>query len=122
MLPRNHPDRVHIAFDDHGLIANAGLVPPIILDHHLGMGEWGHARLGCHRPPMGFRIATFDELQPSVDRQRSRADSEHEPVSGPKTAPASWKPNSGGSTTDGDYTQPCLNSYRWLEEKPQCRP
>ena len=24
MLPRNHPDRIRIAFDDHRLVANAG--------------------------------------------------------------------------------------------------
>ncbi len=24
MRPRNHPDRIQIAFDDHGLVANAG--------------------------------------------------------------------------------------------------
>ena len=28
MLPRNHPDRIQIAFDDHGLVANAGLILP----------------------------------------------------------------------------------------------
>ena len=25
MLPRHHPDRIRIAFDDHRLVANAGL-------------------------------------------------------------------------------------------------
>jgi len=35
VLPRNDPDRIQIAFDDHRLVANAGL----ILDHHLGLGE-----------------------------------------------------------------------------------
>ena len=25
MLPRSHPDRIHIAFDDHRLVNNAGL-------------------------------------------------------------------------------------------------
>ena len=28
MLPRNHPDRIHVAFDDHRLVANAGLLLP----------------------------------------------------------------------------------------------
>ena len=28
MLPRNHPDRIQIAFDDHRLVANAGLILP----------------------------------------------------------------------------------------------
>ena len=26
MLPRNHPDRICIVFDDHRLVANAGLL------------------------------------------------------------------------------------------------
>ena len=26
MLPRNHPDGIHIAFDDHRLVNNAGLI------------------------------------------------------------------------------------------------
>ena len=28
MLPRNHPDRMQIAFDDHRLVAHAGLILP----------------------------------------------------------------------------------------------
>ena len=35
MLPRNHPDRIKIAFDDHRLVANAGLLVPATLAHHL---------------------------------------------------------------------------------------
>ena len=31
MLPRNHPDRIQIAFDDHRLVANAGLLLPATL-------------------------------------------------------------------------------------------
>ena len=31
MLPRNHPDRIQIAFDDHRLVANAGLLLPVTL-------------------------------------------------------------------------------------------
>ena len=39
MLPRNYPDRIHVAFDDHRLVANAGLILPVTLAHHLGLGE-----------------------------------------------------------------------------------
>ena len=39
MLPRNDPDRIQIAFDDHRLVANAGLILPVTLAHHLGLGE-----------------------------------------------------------------------------------
>ena len=28
MLPLEHPDRIQIAFDDHRLVANAGLLLP----------------------------------------------------------------------------------------------
>ena len=39
MLPPERPDRIHIAFDDHRLVANAGLILPVTLAHHLGLGE-----------------------------------------------------------------------------------
>ena len=39
MLPRNHPDRIRIGFDDHRLVANAGLLLPATLAQHLGLGE-----------------------------------------------------------------------------------
>ena len=39
MLPRNDPDRIHIAFDDRRLVANAGLLLPVTLAHRLGLGE-----------------------------------------------------------------------------------
>ena len=39
MLPRNHPERIHVAFDDHRLVANAGLILPAILALRLGLGE-----------------------------------------------------------------------------------
>ena len=39
MLPLEHPDRIDVAFDDHRLVANAGLILPVTLAHHLGLGE-----------------------------------------------------------------------------------
>ena len=39
MLARNHPDRIRIAFDDHRLVANAGLLLPVTLAQHLGLRE-----------------------------------------------------------------------------------
>ena len=33
------PDRIHVAFDDHRLVANAGLLLPVTLARHLGLGE-----------------------------------------------------------------------------------
>ena len=37
MLPRNHPDRIRIVFDDHRLVANAGLLLPATLAQHLDL-------------------------------------------------------------------------------------
>ena len=39
MLSRNHPDRIQIAFDDHRLVANAGLLLPATLARHLGLAR-----------------------------------------------------------------------------------
>ena len=39
MLPRNQPDRIRIVFDDHRLVANAGLLLPATLAWHLGLRE-----------------------------------------------------------------------------------
>ena len=38
MLPQNNPDRIRIVFDDHRLVANAGLLLPATLAQHLGLG------------------------------------------------------------------------------------
>ena len=39
MLSPEQPERIQIAFDDHRLVANAGLLLPVTLAHHLGLGE-----------------------------------------------------------------------------------
>ena len=39
MLAQNNPDRIRIAFDDHRLVANAGLLLPATLARHLGVRE-----------------------------------------------------------------------------------
>ena len=39
MLPRNHPDRIQITFDDCRLVADAGLLLPATLARHLGLAE-----------------------------------------------------------------------------------
>ena len=60
MLPSDSPDRIRIVFDDHRLVANAGLLLPITLAHHLGLDELvdrhvdlgdapGHASAGDNR-------------------------------------------------------------------------
>ena len=39
MLPDDHPDRIQIAFDDHRLVNNAGLILPATLALHLGLPQ-----------------------------------------------------------------------------------
>ena len=39
MLPRNQPDGIQIAFDDHRLVNNAGLILPATLALHLGLSQ-----------------------------------------------------------------------------------
>ena len=39
MLPRNHPDRIRVSFDDHRLVANAGLLLPATLAQHLNQSQ-----------------------------------------------------------------------------------
>ena len=48
MLPLDYPDRIQIAFDDHRLVANAGLLLPVTLAQHLGLRELvdNHVDLG----------------------------------------------------------------------------
>ena len=46
MLPREQPDRIHVTFDDHRLVANAGRFLPVTLAHHLGLGELVDRHLG----------------------------------------------------------------------------
>ena len=37
MPPPEHPDRIHVAFDDYRLVANAGLLLPVASARHLGL-------------------------------------------------------------------------------------
>ena len=53
MLPRNHPDRIQIACDDHRLVANAGLVLPSTLALHLGLPQLVDQHLDLGRAPGG---------------------------------------------------------------------
>ena len=51
MLPCNHPDRIHVAFDDHRLVANAGLLLPATLALHLGLPQLVDRHLDLGRAP-----------------------------------------------------------------------
>ncbi len=53
MLPLEHPDRIQIAFDDHRLVSNAGLILPSTLALHLGLLQLVDRHLDLGRAPGG---------------------------------------------------------------------
>ena len=64
MLPRNHPDRVRIAFDDHRLVSNAGLILQATLALHLGLPQLVQEHLDLGDAP--GRANTGDKLMTLV--------------------------------------------------------
>ena len=64
MLPLDHPDRIQITFDDHRLAANAGLILPVTLAHHLGLGELVARHVDLGRAP--GRANTCDKMMTLV--------------------------------------------------------
>ena len=64
MLSRNHPDGIHIAFDDHRLVNNAGLILPATLALHLGLPQLVDRHLDLGRAP--GRANTGDKMMTLV--------------------------------------------------------
>ena len=64
MLSDDHPDRIQIAFDDHRLVANAGLILPATLGQHLGLPELVDRHLDLGRAP--GRANTGDKVMTLV--------------------------------------------------------
>ncbi len=65
MLPLESPDRICVVFDDHHrLVANAGLLLPLTLAHHLGLGELVNKHLDLGDAP--GRANTGDKLMTLV--------------------------------------------------------
>ena len=84
MLPRNHPDRIQIAFDDHRLVANAGLLR-VTLDHHLGLSQLVQERLDLGNAP--GRANTGDKVMTLVASALAGGDC----IDGaPEGRPAPW--------------------------------
>ena len=63
MLPCNGPDRIHVAFDDPRLVANAGLLLPVTPAGRLGLGELADSHLDLGDAPgranVGDKIMTL---------------------------------------------------------------
>ena len=64
MLPRNHPDRIQITFDDRHLVANAGLLLPATLARHFGLPELVRQRFDLGDTP--GRANTSDKMMTLV--------------------------------------------------------
>ena len=66
MLPPGSLDRIHVAFDDHRLVANADLLLPVTLAYRLGMGELVDHRVALTRLWFdGARPPAWGRLTPS---------------------------------------------------------
>ena len=61
MLPPAQPDRIHVAFDDH---RPNGLILPVTLAHHLGLGELVARHVDLGRAP--GRVNTCDKMMTLV--------------------------------------------------------
>ena len=64
MLPRHYPDRIRVSFDDHRLVANAGLILPATLALRLGLPELVRQRLDLGNAP--GRADTGDKMMTLV--------------------------------------------------------
>ena len=64
MLADDHPDRIQIAFDDHRLVNNTGLILPATLGLHLGLPELVDRRLDLGDAP--GRANTGDKIMTLV--------------------------------------------------------
>ena len=60
MLPLEPPDRIQIAFDDHRLVANAGLLLPVTLAQRLGLSQLVDRHVDLGRAP--GRANTGDKM------------------------------------------------------------
>ena len=72
MLPHKRPDRIHAAFDDHRLVANAGLLLPAILALRLGLRELVSKHVDLGNAP--GRANTGDKLVTLVASVLASAD------------------------------------------------
>ena len=64
MLPPERSDRIHVAFDDHRLVANAGLILQVTLAQRPGLGELVDRRVDLGRA--SGRANTGDKMMTLV--------------------------------------------------------
>ena len=95
MLADDHPDRIQIAFDDHRLVANAGLILPATLGRHLGLAQLVDRHLDLGDAPgranTGDKMMTLGMFLRSFAEPRSRSATPPRGLAG--------KPSAGFCTT-----------------------
>ena len=72
MLPVGHADRIQVSFDDHRLVANAGLLLPVTLAQHLGLRELVDSHVDLGAAP--GRANTGDKMLTLVTSALARGD------------------------------------------------
>ena len=89
MLPRHQPDRIRIAFDDHRLVNNAGLILPATLASDLGLPQLVDRHLDLGRAP--GRANTGDKMMTLVHLRWRAATALTTPMCcAPAGQPAPW--------------------------------
>ena len=115
MLPRNHPDRIRIAFDDHRLVANAGLLLPSTLARHLGLPQLVDRCLDLGRAP--GRANTGDKMMTLLASALADGDCIDDDVL--RTGGTGLHPGQHGQgaihppLSRGQLPGPFLRSFRW---------
>ena len=115
MLPLEHPDRIQIAFDDHRLGANAGLLLPATLARHLGLPELVRQRLDQGDAP--GRANTGDKMMTLVASALARGEAQpqgHVGLAGAavadgdneRTPPAAWTQRPGSEDRPRGISRP----------------
>ena len=114
MLPRNHPDRIRIVFDDHRLVANAGLLLPATLARHLGLRELVDHHLDLGGAP--GRANTGDKLMTLVASAMAGGDciDAADVLRTGGDGPAPWAATVKAPSTLGTF----LRSFRWGPRPP----
>ena len=123
MLPRSHPDRIQIAFDDYRLVANAGLMLPVTLARRLGLPQLADRCLDLGFAP--GRANTGDKLMTLVasaprfhgGRLRPAATASTTPTrcaaAGPPVSWAAWSRHRPPPPSRGQALGTFLRSFRW---------
>ena len=116
MLPHNHPDRIQIAFDDHRLVSNDGLLLPATLALHLGLSQLVQQRLDLGDAP--GRANTGDKMMTLVASALAGVCGDVGSVATASTTPMRCAP--GGTVRVLGFTAKApstlgafLRSFRW---------